>query len=136
MTLNRKQLFEQVRALNLPLGSYLVHGSGALLARELIAEVNDIDIAARGPAWQHAVTLGSLVQGRVDALVRVGEDIEIFDGWLGADLEQLLDEAVVIAGIPFASLQAVLDFKLQLNRPKDQEHILLLQRELGLPGER
>jgi hypothetical protein len=130
MTMNRKQMLDAVRSLGLPEGDYLVHGSSALLARRLVTEVNDVDIAARGAAWQQALKLGPLVQGRLDALVRPSEHVEIFDGWLGADLDSLLREAELIDGIPFASLQAVLDFKLQLNRAKDQQHIRLLEREL------
>lgn len=133
--MNRRQMLAAIRSLHLPQGDYLVHGSSALLARRLVTEVNDVDIAARGAAWQQALMLGPLVQGRVDALVRPSQDIEIFDGWLGADLDRLLQETAVIDGIPFASLQAVLDFKLQLNRAKDQQHIAVLRRELGLkPG--
>jgi hypothetical protein len=133
MTLDRRQLLAAVRSLELPAADYLVHGSSALLARGLVTEVNDVDIAARGAAWQKALTLGPLEQGRVDAIIRPAPDIEVFNGWLGADLDRLLQEAEVIGGIPFASLQAVLDFKLQLDRPKDQPHIRLLQRALGLP---
>jgi hypothetical protein len=133
MKLKRQQMLAAVRSLHLPPGDYLVHGSSALLARNLVPEVNDVDIATRGAAWQHALTLGPPERGAVDLIIRPAAGIEIFNGWLGADLDRLLLEAEVIDGIPFASLQAVLDFKLQLDRPKDQPHIRLLRRALELP---
>lgn len=131
MTVNRQQMLAAVHSLQLPAGDYLVHGSAALLARRLISGANDIDIAATGSAWQHALTLGLLEQGSTDSLIRPAPSIEVFSGWLGADMEVLLRDAELIDGVPFASLQAVLDFKLQLRRPKDEVHIALLRRELG-----
>lgn len=125
MTLAEVEL--NVKGLGLPTSDYVLFGSLPLLAHGLTNHVNDIDILARGSAWQHAQTLSKA------ELAPMGEwrvnltDIEIYNAWLGMDVEAIIDRAVVINGLPYADLSDVLAFKQKLNRPKDAEHIRLLE---------
>jgi hypothetical protein len=119
-----------VAELDLPSGHYALHGSGPLLAHGLLDEVNDIDIVARGPAWRRALALGPTEHGRADDVVRPRPEVEIFDGWLGDDADALIDGSSLVAGLPCVSLEAVLDFKRRLHRPKDEAHIRLIERYL------
>ena len=53
-----------------------------------------------------------------------GGAIEVYGGWLGWDLDALIDNAEIIDGLPFARLKDVLAFK----------RSLVLQCHLALPG--
>ena len=46
------------------------------------------------------------------------------------DVAQVISQAVFIEGLPFARLEDVLHYKQILNRPKDQEHIRLIQKKI------
>ena len=126
-------LRRKVAALRLPAGDYAVFGSGPLLAHGLVRRVNDVDVLARGTAWEAAKGLGDRVTGEMgDPVVRLGDgEVEIFGGWLGMDADGIIDSARPVRGLPFARLEDVLAFKRLLGRPKDREHIRLIQRYLG-----
>jgi hypothetical protein len=121
VTLNEVQA--KVLELKLPPHDYVLFGSLPLLAHELVDSVNDIDILARGFAWEQAQTFARA------ELAPMGEwrvslgSIEIYNAWLGMDVEAIIDRAVFVNGLPYADLQDVLEFKQKLNRPKDTEHI-------------
>ena len=72
--------------------------------------------------------------GEVDQQVHFGEDVELYDGWLGADSDQLIAEAELIAGVPCVRIAAVVAMKEQLDRPKDREHLAQIARYMA--GER
>ena len=56
-----------------------------------------------------------------------GGAIEIFGGWLGWDIDALIDDAKIIDGLPFARLEDVLAFKRSYGRPKDIAHVRLIE---------
>jgi hypothetical protein len=56
-----------------------------------------------------------------------GGAIEIFGGWLGWDIDALIDNSEIIDGLPFVRLEDVLAFKLSLGRPKDVAHARLIE---------
>ncbi len=127
-----EELFGRLKALGLPEGDYAVFGSGPLAARGLIREIGDLDVVARGAAWERARALGlsDLAPGG-DPVVRLGGgDIEVFGGWLGWDVDALVDRAEVVGGLPFARLEDVLAFKLSHGRPKDLAHARLIEEHL------
>ena len=111
----------------MPVGDYVLFGSTPMLAHGLIARVGDIDIVARGGAWAKAVQLGEVEEAPgKDSVVRL-DGVDIFNGWMGWDVDALLGRAVSVDGFPYASLTDVLAFKRELNRPKDEAHIKLLE---------
>lgn len=116
-----------VTELKLPDGDYALHGSAPLLAHGLIDRVNDLDIVARGAAWRRATTLAPRERGHLDDVVRPRSGVEIFNGWLGDDADELIDAAEWVAGLPCVPLAAVLAFKRRLGRPKDASHIALIE---------
>jgi hypothetical protein len=126
------RLLGKLRALALPEGDYAVFGSGPLAARGLLGELGDLDVVARGAAWERAKELGpvrSAPEG--DPVVRLeGGAVEIFGGWLGWDIDALIDGAEMIDGLPFARLEDVLAFKRSLGRPKDIAHVRLIEDHL------
>jgi hypothetical protein len=109
----------------------VLFGSLPLLAHGLLESVNDIDILARGSAWQYAQTfakaeLAPMGEWRVSL-----DDIEIYNAWLGMDVDAIIDRAVFVNGLPYADLGDVLEFKQKLNRPKDTDHIRRIQTFLA-----
>lgn len=130
--MNRSDILATVTALALPSGQWVVHGSGPMVLRGLLPEVNDLDIVARGTAWRAALDLGTPVAGRHDLVVRYRSDVEIWSGWFDDDVDALIDAAELVDGVPIAPLRAVLAFKERLARPKDAGHIALLRSHLGV----
>jgi hypothetical protein len=129
MTLAEVEL--KVSGLGLPTSDYVLFGSLPLLAHGLTQRVNDVDILARGSAWQQAQTLAKAELAPMGEWRVSLEDIEIYNAWLGMDVDAIIDRAEVIDGLPFADLRDVLTFKQKLNRPKDTEHIRLIQQFLA-----
>jgi hypothetical protein len=120
-------------ALKLPANDYVLFGSLPLLAHGLIESVNDIDILSRGSAWEHAQTLAKAELAPMGEWRVNLDDIEIYNAWLGMDVEAIINQAVFINDLPYASLKDVLEFKQKLNRPKDIEHIRRIQSYLQNP---
>ncbi len=125
-------LLDELRGLSLPLGDFVVFGSGPLLVRGWIEEAGDLDVVARGAAWERAQELGTLehLEPWGVTIVNVGRDITVGTRWAigDVDTDALIDGAEIIAGLPFASLDAVVAYKRISDRPKDRAHIELIQR--------
>ncbi len=122
------ELFDKLRELELPIEDYAIFGSGPLAMRGLIQEIHDLDLVARGAAWERARKLAPVCTApEGDPVVWLeGGAIEVFGGWLGWDIDALIDDAEIIDGLPFASLEDVLAFKHSCGRPKDLIHARLI----------
>lgn len=125
--MNRSEVHAALEKVALPAGEWVVHGSAVMVLRGLIAEAGDVDVIARGAAWDLALGLGEPVMGREDLCVSLGPGVEVWSGWLGEDVDALIDGAEDVDGVPCVGLGEVLRFKLAMNRPKDQPHIALLR---------
>jgi len=126
--MNLARAFELLRALDLPSEDYAVFGSGPLLVRGIINSVRDIDIIARGAAWDKALASGELrplpehglsVAAFFDDAVTVGTSWGIGD----VDVNSLIDSAELFDGTPFVRLEHVIAYKEIAGRPKDHEHL-------------
>jgi hypothetical protein len=123
-------LFDLLRSLDLPSGDYAVFGSGPLIIRGIVEATNDLDVISRGHAWEQALSRGNLV------LLPDGEEIvSCFDGavtvgrsWAYGDfdIDELINTADVIDGIPFVRLEHVIRYKEIAARQKDLTHLRLL----------
>ena len=124
-------ILEVVRSLILPVGDYAIFGSGPLLAHGIIDDVSDIDVICRGNAWLQAQELGELVyldEYDVHVVSIDNQRITIGTSWgIGEfNIDELIDTAEEISGLPFVRLQYVVDYKKIARRPKDLEHLKLL----------
>jgi hypothetical protein len=134
------RLLAEVRALALPAGHFVLFGSAPLLVRGIVPATGDIDVLARGPAWDLARSLASTVRLSpydVDVVRLLGGRIEIGTVWgIGeVDVDQLIDDAEEIDGLSFARLARVRAYKELADRPKDREHLRLLDAwEAGRPA--
>ena len=126
-------LFELLRSLDLPLGDYAIFGSGPLIVRGTIEGTNDLDIIARGATWDHVQEIGHVAEFEGGNL-----RVDMFDERLtfGAtwkygsfDLDQLIDTAEIIDGLPFVRLEHVVTYKQAAGRPKDVEHLRQLAEQ-------
>jgi hypothetical protein len=125
------RLLGEVRALGLPAGNFVLFGSAPLLVRGIVPPTGDVDVLARGPAWEAARALGPTVRlphYGVDVVRLLDGRIEIGTVWgIGnVDVDDLIDSAEVIDGLPFAGLVHVRAYKEVAGRPKDREHLRLL----------
>ena len=126
--MNATAIQARLQQLRLTDGDYAVHSSASLVLRGVLSEAGDVDVVCRGAAWRRALALveagdATMHCGEVDQQVRFGDDVELYDGWLGADSDQLIAEAELIAGVPCVRLAAVVAMKEQLDRPKDRKHL-------------
>jgi hypothetical protein len=132
-------LLVRLRQLALPEGHYTVFGSGPLLARGLIDDVGDLDVLVRGPAWTTVAEHGEIVYldaYDVDVVAVDGGVLTFGRTWgIGTfDVDDLIDTAEIVDGLPFVALRHVAAYKRIAHRPKDVRHLEVL-REAGLLGE-
>jgi hypothetical protein len=125
------ELFDYVLSLRLPVGDYAIFGSGPLIVRGIIEANNDLDIICRGEAWERVRQVGeisrfddenecvNLLEGRITFGVtwKYGE----------FDLDELIDTAELIDGLPFVRLEHVIAYKEAADRPKDRHHLRILE---------
>lgn len=127
------ELFDQLRALELPPNDYVIFGSGPLVVRGVIEQSNDLDVVCRGAAWQAVCRLappepdphwGVELVNLCDGRLSFGSTWAVGD----VDVDEIVDNAETIDGLPFAPLDYVVDYKRILGRPKDLEHLEALDR--------
>jgi hypothetical protein len=124
-------LFERLRALDLPAGDYAIFGSGTLAIRGLIDDPADLDVLCRGAAWKRVLTLGSL-----DTLPDGNPIVSLEGGLLtfghtwafgDSDIEEMIDNAETIDGLPFVRLNHVVAYKKARLNERDRVHLDLIE---------
>ncbi|TXJ75184.1 hypothetical protein E2C11_24450 [Streptomyces lavendulae] len=136
MELAKHPLVRALRSLDLPTTDFVVTGSGPLLAHGLRKVVHDLDVVARGQAWQAVLHLGAceVPSSGCGGLVSLfGGRIEIFDRWLPGSPgpDQMIESAEWVQGIPFSPLREVLAWKERLGRQKDRDDAKLIRDYLS-----
>ena len=125
-------MFRQLKSLNLPPNEFAVFGSGPLIIRKIVAASNDLDIICRGSAWETVQQLGTMayletydvtVVTMFDGRVSFGTSWGIGD----FDIDELIDNAEIIDGLPFVRLEHVVRYKLQRASDKDVLHLKALE---------
>ncbi|HET9171627.1 MAG TPA: hypothetical protein VFN97_19460 [Actinospica sp.] len=139
MALSERRLFRLLEKLALPLGDYVVTGSAPLLAHGLKASIHDLDLVARGKAWEIAESMAPIVRSRSGFGHRIALEhgaIEVFDHWVGGltDVDAIVENAEFVDGIPFMSLKDTMIWKRGLGRAKDLEDIRLIEAYLSVPA--
>lgn len=134
--MNKKDIIAKVKALNLPRGSYVVFGA-CPLAIFGIRETNDIDLLVSPKVYKKLKSNGwqKVHKGPNDASLTF-DCFEAHDNWnfsskYNPTLENLLNTALVIEDIHFASLQEVRKWKVASGRPKDFADIRLIDHYLN-----
>lgn len=120
-------IIEKVKKLNLPLGQYVVIGSGILDALG-IRSANDIDLTVLPELHENLRSTGLWKEeNRYGKIFLLQEVIEInpdisWDAY-PVSTEEVIKTAHVIDGVPFMNLDELIRFKTALGREKDFEDI-------------
>lgn len=130
--MDRHRLFDFVRELGFPVGDYVIYGSGPLIVRGVIEATNDLDIVSRGAAWERACELEELTfleDHGVEIVSFLGGAITFGRSWAygDIDIDDLIETAQVIEGLPFARLEYVIAYKEAAARPKDLRHLAAIR---------
>jgi len=132
VNLDEYPLFLRLAKIDLNRDHFAIFGSAPLFIRGIISEPQDLDIVARGPAWDKACQLGEPTFDTPcqDPIIHFwGGRIEVFREWLPpcCDTDKLIDEADLFGGFRFVQPEFVVAYKSILNRPKDLAHIEALR---------
>ncbi len=130
---SKKNLVEAIHSLNLPEGTYVVVGGGALTARD-IRDTSDIDIVCLPQVFElFRLSPEWILKIRPDGKPGLHkEHIELYldvnSGNVQLEIQDLIRRAEMIDGIPFASLSDVRLFKQAYGREKDLHDIALIDQ--------
>lgn len=134
-SLLNEPLIQQLLSLELPPEDYAIFGSGPMSAHRLKDFGHDLDLIARGAAWDKATELAQPeIAGLGGNVIKINDGaIEIFDGWAPGewDINELINNADEIEGIRFVKLEEVLRWKVLMDRSKDKMHIQILKAFLN-----
>ena len=128
-------IFEKVKSLNLPIGEYVVFGSGPLGAHG-IRESRDIDLLITTKLYEDLKKQGWEEKEWSDGgYYLFKNDVEADDSWRYGSYspkpETIIAQARIIEGVPFAPLTEVLKWKKAYGRSKDLADIELIQNYLS-----
>lgn len=129
-------IFSKVKSLDLPLGKYVIFGSGPMEAHGLRQTGSDIDILVTSQLYAELKQQGwpERVDSDGDAFLEQ-DGFEVTSTWnfghYNPTPEAIISRAEIIQGIPFAPLEDVLSYKRIFDRPKDKKDIKLIERYLA-----
>ena len=133
---HNRDLFQEVRALNLPDGQYCLTGSAPLGIRGL-RKINDIDILVSPDLWDEMKAKHKLIDTGKVRFLRVSAFIDLFTegsfyGYQKEDtavpsVKDRLNQAENYDGLYFESLQHTHFFKTLMGRAKDQNDCELIE---------
>ncbi len=124
-------IFKKIKKLHFPLGQYIVIGSGPMAAHG-IKNINDIDIVVTPELFERCKQEGweQIPWTYPDKIGKVFLRKGFIELYLDVNcrnfnptFKELLQRADVMNGITFASLEDVMKFKKEYNKPKHLEDI-------------
>ncbi len=119
--------------LALPVGDWALFGSGPLLLRGWIDEVTDLDVLSRGPAWEKAREAGELTTlPDGNPLIKIEPGITVGLTWTYGDfdIDELIETAEIIHGVPCVRLEHIVSYKKLAARPRDRVHLAVIESQM------
>lgn len=116
--------------LGLPQGDWALTGTGPLLLRGWLEDVGDLDVITRGAAWDVAKGRGDIrTLSDGNQLIAIEPGVSVGRTWPYGDasVDEMIDTAEMIEGIPCVRLEHIVTYKRILDRPKDRAHIALIE---------
>ena len=120
-------ILEKITELNWPKNAYVIVGGGVLVALGLVEWDEDIDITVTPEIFDNLKKDGWRQELWEDKVVLKHTFYDVGIGFGDWTLEQLLEDALWIKGIPFISLEKLQTWKLAMGRPKDLYHLKIMQ---------
>lgn len=132
------KLFDEIRAMNLPLGEYLITASGPLGIR-MLREIGDIDVKVSDKLWEELAENHEVVYDDCNVMkIKLSENVEVMCEASFGDrnpdapkIDQQLNEVEIIDGLPFENIQTTLYFKKKLNTEKAKKDVGLIEKWLA-----
>jgi hypothetical protein len=130
-------IFEEAKKLDLPIGEYVVFGSGILSAKG-IRPAKDIDLLVTPTLFRKLLKEGwkrKYFYRRFFECKSIRNGIaEVFSnayrGNYNKSVEDIISSAEVIEGIPFMNLNELKEFKIAMGRNKDLDDVKLIEAYL------
>ena len=127
-------IIQRIKQLNLPLGEYVVIGSGLLDALGL-RTAGDIDIAVTPKLFASLQSTGEwkeAEQYNKAFLLKDGVEISSQLEWgdFPTTVTEAINSSIVVDGVPFLNMEELKKFKRALGRQKDYDDIALLDAYL------
>ena len=125
-------IVDKVKALGLPVGEYVVIGSGLLDAWGL-RQSHDIDFVVSARLFKELRASGQyVVEEKYDSEMLVSGDIEIWSDWKSdVSFDTLIQSAVEVDGVRFAHPDIIIKRKTERGSEKDLNDIRLLKEYLA-----
>lgn len=138
---SNREKFYALKKLDLPLGQYMISGSGPLGIRN-IKEIGDIDIIVTRELWEILSTKYEVSEENgIKKIVFPGGTIEAFseDTWISElkdpkspNISESIKNAEIIDGLAFDRLENVLFYKRKTAREKDLKDIDLIEKWMDM----
>jgi len=129
------KFLDELKTLDLPSGQYAIMGSGPLAIRNL-REANDLDLIVKQELWdklaqKYPIQTKETIRGTVISIV-IG-NIEVYKYWLNLTpkINEMIDTAEIINGLPFVKLEYVIAWKKFMGRDKDKNDLKLIETYLN-----
>ena len=127
-------IIQRIKQLNLPLGEYVVIGSGLLDALGL-RTAGDIDIAVTPKLFASLQSTGEwkeAEQYNKAFLLKDGVEISSQLEWgdFPTTVTEAINSSIVVDGVPFLNMEELKKFKRAFGRQKDYDDIALLDAYL------
>ena len=132
-------IIAEVQKLDLPLGQYVVIGSG-IMAQLGLRETNDVDIAVTpdlyaklraSGEWEEEERYGKIFLKKDAVEINPRLDWESYS----TTAEEAIASATIIDGVPFMNLNELVAFKRALGRVKDLIDIVIIEEHLAGRGD-
>ena len=127
-------IISKIKELNLPIGQYVVVGSGTLDILGIRSAI-DIDIAVTKEFHQKLRETGEWEEVKKYGKIFLKKDVFEINPELrwekyNTTIDQAIKSALIIDGIPFMNLEELCKFKKALGREKDLKDIILIENYL------
>ena len=124
--MNKQDIIARLEALNLPRNDYWLITGTAMVMYGLRDITHDIDMGCTSVLADALAAQGYPCTVTKDGRrkIVIGEDIEIFEGWL-------CDTVQLVENIPVISLKGLTEMKRTLGRDKDLRDIALIEAYLN-----
>ena len=125
-------LFDELKRMGFPADGFAIFGSGPLIIRGIIPFSNDLDVVCRPRVWDAVCTVGEVeyLPGYNVSVAKLCDGAITFGTAWGigeVDVGEVIDNAEIIDGLPFARIDDVVRYKRLRSSPKDLEHLAAIK---------